>query len=708
MEMADRPATPWASAIERVVQAGEVLVHEGGNDDDVFTVVEGLFEILRGPELVRIDTVGPGGTIGEIAALAGCPRMATARALEVSLVRQLEGSALQRWLVSNEPAMLAMVDVARSRLDRHRAINLVTELLSIDVTLAAEVVESSERVHLRAGQVLFEEGDASDAGYLVVSGRLAASRDGAVIGEIARGEVVGEVGMIERAPRGATVTALRDSTLARFSVEAFRSLTAAHPTLMLQLSRTILSRVGRRNAHTDRARSIAVAVTVPLDTRLLVTRLAEEIARHGSIEHLWTARIDATLGREGLVESGLSVTQPALLQLLHEAETTHDYLVLELDAADTRWTELALSLADRVVIVSSAEPDAAEQRRLADIVGAAPRRGRLERWLALVHRPDTERAAGGAALADRFKFDRVTHVRSGDLADLNRLARLVSGNATGLVLSGGGARGFAHLGVWRALHELGVEVDAIGGASIGAAMGSLMAIGIPHDKIVGEVVTLFHGLLDYTVPIVSLIKGERISRNITAVARGSDVRDMWLPFFCVSTNLTRSRVEVHDRGDAGTAIRASVAIPGILPPVPFDGELLVDGGVLNNLPCDIMRATGAVHRLIAVDLSPSVGPRAREDFGHAVSGWKALRAQLGPGQSRFPGLMSILMRSLVAGSVRDRDRFIDDGTVDWYLDLDLRGVGLLDFERVEEIATRGHEAAKPRIEAFLAGGHREE
>ena len=92
---------------------------------------------------------------------------------------------------------------------------------------------------------------------------------------------------------------------------------------------------------------------------------------------------------------------------------------------------------------------------------------------------------------------------------------------------------------------------------------------------------------------------------------------MWLPFFCVSTNLTRSRVEVHDRGDAGTAIRASVAIPGILPPVPFDGELLVDGGVLNNLPCDIMRATGAVHRLIAVDLSPPSGRGRREDFGHA-------------------------------------------------------------------------------------------
>jgi CRP-like cAMP-binding protein len=258
VEVADRSAMPWSSATLRDVAAGEVLVHEGGRDDDVFTVVEGSFEVLRGPAMVRIDTVGPGATIGEIAALAGCPRTATVRALEPSVVRQLEGSAHQRWLAEDEPAMVAIANVARERIDRHRSIGLVAELLAIDLTLAAEVVESSERVHLRSGDVLFEERDESDAGYPMVSGRLAASHDGTVIGEIARGEVVGEVGMIERAPRGVTVTALRDSTLARFSTDAFRALTSAHPTLMLQLSRTILSRVGRRYAHTDRARSIAV------------------------------------------------------------------------------------------------------------------------------------------------------------------------------------------------------------------------------------------------------------------------------------------------------------------------------------------------------------------------------------------------------------------------------------------------------------------
>ena len=150
-----------------------------------------------------------------------------------------------------------------------------------------------------------------------------------------------------------------------------------------------------------------------------------------------------------------------------------------------------------------------------------------------------------------------------------RLARLVSGNGTGLVLGGGGARGFAHLGVWRALRELGVEVDAIGGASIGAPLGAGMALQIPDDELLPLTAELFHDLLDYTVPVVSLVKGERITRNITKLFAPDDVRDLWLPFFCVSTNLTRSRVEVHDRGDLATAIRASVAIPGILPPVPF-------------------------------------------------------------------------------------------------------------------------------------------
>jgi predicted acylesterase/phospholipase RssA len=201
---------------------------------------------------------------------------------------------------------------------------------------------------------------------------------------------------------------------------------------------------------------------------------------------------------------------------------------------------------------------------------------------------------------------------------------------------------------------------------------------------------------------VSLINGKRITRNITKMFPATDLRDTWLPFYCVSTNLTTAHVQVHDRGDAATALRASVAIPGILPPVPFQGDLLVDGGVLNNLPCDVMHAAGTIKRLIAVDLSPPVGPRARTDFGLSVSGWKALRGRIGPHRSPFPGLIATLMRAMVTGSIRDRDQMLADGTVDCHLALDLRGVELLEFDRVAEIADRGYAAARTRIQSWLA------
>lgn len=587
------------------------------------------------------------------------------------------------------------------RHDVARAVDLVAGLLGMGAAEAAHIVELADWVELEPGDVLFSRGDPSDAGYLVVRGRLAACDDGQMIGEIARGEIVGEMGMLDRSPRSATVIAMRECALARFDLAAFQQLTATHPTLMVQLARTIVQRLARSGGTSDRARNIAVAVTAPVDARRVVAVIADELSRFGTTKHLWGARVDAELGQPGVTAEEPPAAVPALEAYIEQAETDHDYLVFEVDRDRTRWTRRGVTAGDRIVVVVSAAPSPDELVRAEKILTAGPRRARFERWLALLHPAAIDRPTGTAELAARLDVDRVAHLREDRDSDLRRLARLVSGNATGLVLGGGGARGFAHLGVWQALEELGVEVDALAGASIGAPIGGAVALQIPARELIPLVKDLFHDLLDYTVPVVSLIKGERVTRSINRVFQGLDIRDLWLPFLCVSTNLTRSQVMVHDRGAASTAVRASVAIPGILPPVPFEGELLVDGGVLNNLPCDVMRATRMIGRLIAVDLSPAVGPKAQDDFGLSVSGWKALRSRIGSGTSPYPGLMAILMRSMVTGSVRDRDRVLASGSVDCYLDLDLSGVGLLDFERVEEVAARGYADARPRLEAWL-------
>lgn len=690
---------PGATGLE-TLRPGQILLREGETDECIFEVVEGTLAVLRGPDEHLIDTLRAGDTFGEIAALAGTARTATVRAIDDAVVRRHDATTRARLL--NDPARLQeLANLARTRINQHRAIEVVGRVLDIPHDRAADVVGLAEWVHLHANQTLFSQGDHSDAGYLVISGRLAATVDGAQIGEIARGETVGELGLLDRSPRSATVTALRDTTLARFDLDAFQRLTTAYPAVMTRLARTVVSRLARRARPADRARSIVIAMTAPVDARLFATQLAEELGRHGSAHHLWAARIDADLGHPGLIEASHPSAAPAIAEYIEQAEAFHDYLLYEADRDVTNWTRRSLTLADRIVVVMSAGPDEAEIARAEAILAAAPPRARVERWLALVQPRGTDRPSGTAAPADRLKVDRVAHVRAGVAADAHRLARLLSGTGTGLVLGGGGGRGFAHLGVWRALEELGIHVDVIGGASVGAALGALMALQRPAAELVPLAAELFHNLLDYTVPVVSVIKGERITRNVNRCFEGYDIRDLWLPFSCVSTNLTRSVVQVHDRGSVATALRASVAIPGILPPVPFEGDLLVDGGVLNNLPCDVVQATQMVDTVIAVDLSPAVGPRAKDDFGLSVSGWQALRTRAGSKPSPYPGLMSILMRSMITGSVRDRDRALANDGVDCHLDLDLPGVGLLDFERVAEVATRGYEAARPRLEAWM-------
>jgi NTE family protein len=313
--------------------------------------------------------------------------------------------------------------------------------------------------------------------------------------------------------------------------------------------------------------------------------------------------------------------------------------------------------------------------------------------LAIVHPVGASRPRGTAQLLHRLGVDDVVHVRERSAAHAARLGRLSSGNGIGLVLSGGGARGFAHLGVYRALVEAGVPVDAVGGCSIGAPLGAAIAGETPTGQLVDVVQRQFEHLLDYTLPVVSLVKGQRISASIEAAMGGWDIEDLWLPYYCVSTNLTRSQLEVHRRGSASRAVRASVAIPGLLPPVPIGDDLLVDGGVLNNMPFETMRKDRRIDTVIAVDVAPDRGPRAKYDYGTSVSGFRALASTIRPRGVEYPSVASVLMRSMLVGAVHNQRLSSAEGTIDLLVKLELPGVGLLDFKRVAEVADRGYAAS---------------
>jgi NTE family protein len=207
--------------------------------------------------------------------------------------------------------------------------------------------------------------------------------------------------------------------------------------------------------------------------------------------------------------------------------------------------------------------------------------------------------------------------------------------------------------------------------------------------------------MDYTIPLVALVKAGRIARSAEATFGDRTIEDLWRSFFCVSTDLTSSRPFVLRRGSLVKAIRATSAIPGVMPPVPDGDHLLVDGGVLNNLPLDVARDLAPGGQIVAVDVAPPRGPGAHGDFGLSVSGWAALGARLGNRSRSYPGISAILMRSMIVASMRERDNQVASGLADCYLDLDMRGVSILDFGDPASVAMRGYEAAMPILEAWL-------
>ncbi len=485
-------------------------------------------------------------------------------------------------------------------------------------TVTPELIADVEKVlvpfRIEAGQPLFAEGDESDAAYFVITGRLEifiGDYDPQnVLRRVGRGAIIGEIGLLEDRPRTASVRADRASSLAVLSRADFDRLSREHGGFLIGVTRTVVRRLSRPGPNPSSINSVAVAIAHPdIDPRVFTSRLMKAVETAGKVAHASAASAAQAIGGS----SDLDLLQAE--HLLDELEAANDHLILEVDRRSPGWSEIALQRADRAVVVLSSRSTKDEERAAKDFVAAARLGGRGELWIAVVREADEPDPRGLSAVRERWSADRVVHLRRGDSGDLARLARLLTGTGTGLVLGGGGARGFAHLGIYKALREAGVEIDAVAGASIGGILGASIASGKPPDDLIDLAHTRFKGILDYTLPLVSLVKGARITRGINKEFGDMDIEDLALPFLCVSTNLSTSRVEVHDSGPITPATRATVAIPGVIPPVPSNGHLLVDGGVLDNLPIGPLREANLVNTIIAVDLAAPVGPRAKRDFG---------------------------------------------------------------------------------------------
>ena len=563
-------------------------------------------------------------------------------------------------------------------------------------------------VELQGGEVLMEQGAPGDSAYLCISGRLRVyvhDEDGTqrMVREMSRGEVIGEMSLYTGEPRSATVVALRNSVLVKLDKQHFDDLLALGPQVSITLTRQIIRRLQTEHQRLPVAAPVTVGL-LPITNGIALDgfarRLAQQLERFGRVRVIDAAEIDRALAEPGIALSTDPQADQRIALALDAIEAEHDFVLLVAQTTPGPWTRRCVSHSDELLLVADAtQPPvvhAIEQACLTE----RPARSEAAEILLLLHPSDVTTPRGTRGWLVRRPVTAHVHIRADLERDMSRLARLLARKAIGLVFAGGGARGFAHLGIWRALQEHGVEIDCVGGTSIGAVLASLVAADPPVEKAIGIARKAFstNPTGDYNwLPLISLIKGRRVRAAIERsigelVGAQIAIEDLWKTYFCVTTNYSQAREQQVRSGDLTRALLASIAIPGALPPVVHDGDLLCDGGTFNNFPVDLMRDMRGVGTVIGVDLGAR-NPR-RLDFDQVPGAWALLRDRLRPQSKRryrLPSLTAYLLNVTILYSTSRQQQLRQ--LTDLYFSPPLHRIGLLQWSRFDEIVTRGHDHA---------------
>ncbi len=573
--------------------------------------------------------------------------------------------------------------------------------------LLADLSAGASRIELGGGSILFNYGDAGDAMYLVTTGRLRASikdeDEEVIVGDIGRGDVVGEFALITGEPRSATVRALRDSVLVRIGKQDVENLLDRHPRAMLQLVRLIVMRASHHGhaRHRDALRSTRTLALVPAhdnppDLQELARSLSISLASSGKVRILNSETVESELGK------GYSTTlfeeserNSRLLGWLNDLEAENRYLIYQSDAQMSPWTRRCIRQADCLLMVADSTHESVVSE-CAEYIKSNTIRAPVE--LLLLHRSDKVGPCTIEAWHESSSASSHHHLTQPLDKDVARVARQVTGCATGVVFGGGGARGFAHLGLIRALESHDIPIDLTGGTSIGALVSALVAQARPLDEIRDVMVEMFianNYLNDYSLSRVSLIKGKKFRGRLNELFGDQRIEDLPIPFFCVSTNLTRGAPIIHESGFVKDWVASSMTIPGIGPPVVWNGDLLVDGALLNNVPTDVMQWKGR-GSVIASDVSNAVELRVE---GVDSSEPRDLLNFLSEIKASAFNLTKILFRS---ATLVDQDQVqARRASADLYLRMPVEGIGTFDWEEAQVLEQRAYDYASKELERFI-------
>lgn len=537
---------------------------------------------------------------------------------------------------------------------------------------------------LPGGTQLAREGENDRAVFLVVTGTLGVfveedTGPRRLVATVSAGETVGEMSLLTGESHSATLVSMRDTELLRVGPESFDVLLTRHPRVMLNLLKIVMRRLRETTKRSPQVMRPKTFALIPLQDGLQENALARKLA--------------AALTSMGAKAAVLDINAvDEATDWFNRFEATHDVIFYQGDKPDSAWSHFCVRQADRVLLLAAADT----KLKLHPFArGSFKHEGSPPPELLLLHPSGTRYALPEHIELRRDLFGTHHHVREGHSDDVMRLARFIAGSAIHIVMAGGGARGFAHIGVLKALKEAGVPFDYVAGTSMGGLIAAGIAMEWSLDDITDRVRDGFvvnRPLSDFTIPLIALFRGARVSALLRKNFGDVRIEDLPKSYFCVSSDLTTGRDHIHRSGLLWRALRASVALPGILPPVTAEGgHLLVDGGVMNNLPVDVM-AREARGPVIAVDVSGEIDLRAFD----TKYGERSIWSLIGQRMRGSPSIISILMRAGTVGS--DAQRRTAREQADFLLEPPLEGVGMRDWTSLDRAIEQGYAHTMVEIE----------
>jgi predicted acylesterase/phospholipase RssA/CRP-like cAMP-binding protein len=690
-----------AQATTILLEPGEGLFQPPDFTDSLYIVVSGLLHVLGHPESANRARLAPGDLWGGAAMRVHMPGATSVVAVEPSEVMSIPASAVDR-VAQSRPSLRGAITAATSRHLLRMRLALIPRLAGLDDSLFSYLACHSEFLRVKRGEIVIHQGEKADCLYIVASGSVEVftkQNDGtehATIDLLGEGACLGELALLLNEPRTASARAWRDSLLIRVPAHCFEQILHSNTEVAVRLARTLSERLKRTTMSSRRTIPVKTIAVLPWCEgprfAAFCERLKLAFQRAGcKVAVLTSAMREETGGRSPDRDAG----HDPYSAWLAAQEAAHQYVLCQCDDNLSDWTQRSLQQADLALFVcvpGGGQPSGQG-------VAAARQSGARLELVLLQGSPFP--LPGTSSWLESGGFSAHHHVGLENDQDYQRLVRRLTGKAWGLVLSGGGARGLAHIGVIRALRESGLPIDMVGGTSMGAIIAAQCAMGCDPEAMLAMSRKAYverSGPKDLTVPLVSLRTGRATIRTLKQMFGDRRIEDLPISYFCVSCNLTRADVVIHDRGPVWMWTRVSCAVPGLVPPVPYRGDVLVDGGFLDNLPVGAMRKRLGGY-VVASDVSVAVDLAVSGELECEAS-WSGVSQLLRrlTNRPRLPNFVDMLMRTAEIASVRDSRT--SGNPADLYLHPPVDDISMTDFQAIDRIVAIGYEYTLRRLEEW--------